>query len=171
MKSVESNGASLKLPFPKGTSMLHPECEIVLKIKTAGVAKEDICIEAVTIGLDVTLRDIQQQLKEQSHPWTISKVFPCSAIVGPWLSVEEVPDYLERLFSFSSGKKILQSGKGKDMRLPPHEALKYISQFFPLCPGDLIFTGTPGLVSSVEPTHSYGVQWEKALDYSVQWTD
>ena len=173
MKSAESNGTTLTLPFPRGAGKVHPECEIVLKVKKRGyqLTEENFVIEAVTIGLDVTLRDIQQQLKEKSYPWTISKVFPGSAVVGPWLSVAGLPDYLERRFSFSKDKNILQSGKGKDMRLSPSEALQYINQFFPLCSGDLVFTGTPGLVTSVEPTHPYRVRWEKLLDYTVVWTD
>ena len=151
---------------------LHHECEIVLRMRRGGYqlssAEALSCIDAVTLGLDMTLRDRQTVLKKQGHPWTISKVFPDSAIVGPWVGLPSFRDYLSVPFTFSLDETLRQKGIGTEMSLSPGEAISHVSQFFPLCPGDLIFTGTPKGVGQVKCGETGTLRWG-LLSYRVRW--
>lgn len=172
LRSIRRDGGSLALRFPQNQLSVHPECEIVLKLKRGGYRlptyKAEEAIAAVTVGLDMTLRDKQTQLKKSGHPWTLSKVFPDSAIVGPWKKISEFPNYLDEPFSFFVDGELRQQGRASQMRLSPSDCIAYTSQFFPLCPGDLIFTGTPGRVHPIAPEQIGTLQWGE-ISYSVRW--
>lgn len=162
----------LELCIPRDAGTVHHEVEIVLRLDKGGYrvdAKEaERLIGAVTLGLDMTLRDRQQAQKKAGHPWTTSKVFIDSAIVGPWMRVSEFPNYLQEKFSLALDSRLAQQGFGKDMSFSPAECVAYISEFFPLCAGDLIFTGTPAGVGPVNPGQKGNLQWGP-IQYSVMW--
>lgn len=161
LKKVE--GTSLTIPFPKGKGEVHPECEIVLEM---GKMKKEI--RSVTLGLDMTLRDLQSHLKKAGHPWTIAKVFPNSAIIGPLVPVTQFNSWQTEPFSLEIDGRIRQKGKTTEMVLPPLEILDYIEQHFPLCAGDLIFTGTPAGVGTVVSQSRARLSWGK-IQFEVQW--
>lgn len=167
----------LELAIPQNSGTLHFEAEIVLRLERGGykldLKEAEKCIGAVSVGLDMTLRDLQNTQKKNGHPWTTSKVFPDSAIVGPWVRLSEFPNYLEESFTFLLNDEVRQQDVGKNMRMNPTELVSFISEFFPLVPGDLIYTGTPAGVSHVEAGQKgvlkfgdihYSVIWKKALD-------
>lgn len=158
---------STTITLPKNRGQIHPECEIVGRIRMTARGPE---IDAVTLGLDMTLRDIQGQLKKNGHPWEISKVFAGSSIIGPWISLSEFPDYLEKEFSFSVQGEIKQKGKGNQMRVLPLDCLRAAEESFPICDGDLIFTGTPAGVGPVLSGQISELRWENKLRFKVEWS-
>jgi len=127
-----------------------------------------LLIESVTVGLDMTWRDRQTELKRQGLPWTVAKVFVDSAVVGPFIPISKMKDYLETSFSIEVDGRLRQSACGSEMILKPAEAIAYASQFFPLCPGDLIFTGTPAGVGDVHTGNVAILRFGK-IHYSVIW--
>lgn len=162
----------LELVIPQGQGALHFETEIVLRLERGGykldLKEAEKCIGAVTVGLDMTFRDLQATQKKNGHPWTTSKVFPDCAVVGPWVRLSEFSNYLEENFTFLLNDEMRQQNVGKNMRMNPIEIVSYISEFFPLVAGDLIFTGTPAGVSQVEAGQR-GVLKYGDINYSVVW--
>ncbi len=162
----------LELSIPQNCGSLHFETEIVLRLERGGykldLKEAEKCIGAVSLGLDMTLRDLQATQKKNGHPWTTSKVFPDSAVVGPWVRISEFPNYLEENFTFMLNEEVRQQDMGKNMRMSPIEMVSYISEFFPLVAGDLIFTGTPAGVANVELGHK-GILKYGDICYSVLW--
>lgn len=158
--------------FPENSGELHHEIEIVLRVakdvyQLKSNETENI-IDAVTLGLDMTLRTRQAQLKKAGHPWTTAKVFKDAAIIGPWINIADFPNYLTTEFSLSVDNNIRQQGKGDQMSFDPNMLLVYISQFFPLCKGDLIFTGTPAGVNAIEKNAHAKLMWDR-YSYQVKW--
>lgn len=162
-RSLAKKGDSIEVELPVSRGSIHHECEIVVRLNAA---KE---IDAVTLGLDLTLRDLQAQLKKNGHPWEISKVFNGSAIIGPWIPLAQFTDYLNQEFSFSINGQIRQKGKGADMRLLPLECLRYAHEYFPINAGDVIFTGTPAGVGPVQPGEVSELRWNSELLFTVKW--
>jgi 2-keto-4-pentenoate hydratase/2-oxohepta-3-ene-1,7-dioic acid hydratase in catechol pathway len=162
----------LELSYPHDAGALHHETEIVLRLDKGGykldLKEAERIIGAITLGLDMTLRDRQEVLKKNGHPWTVSKVFPDSAVVGPWRRVSEFPEYLDEKFSLTIDGTLRQHGYGKEMRMSPAEAVAYASEFFPLCAGDLIFMGTPEGVGPILPGTKANLSWGP-IRYSVLW--
>jgi 2-keto-4-pentenoate hydratase/2-oxohepta-3-ene-1,7-dioic acid hydratase in catechol pathway len=148
--------------LPSGRGQIHPECEIVLRLTESGT------IDAVTLGLDMTLRDVQASLKKNGHPWEISKVFPGSAIIGKWIPFNEFPGYLDEEFSLLVDGKVRQRGLGAEMRLSPSECIAHASEYFPLRGGDALFTGTPAGVGPVTSGQIAELTWGSHLKYRVR---
>jgi len=172
LKQAMHWGESIQAIFPDDNEAVQPECEIVLCLArdgynmTAHDAKQSI--GAVSLGLDMTLRTRQAQLKKQGHPWTTAKVFPDAAIIGPWVPHQQFTDFMTCEFMLSLDGRLSQRAKGIEMMMHPIDLLMYVSQFFPLKAGDIIFTGTPAGVSSVVRGSTAQLQWG-SYDYSVQW--
>ena len=156
-------GETLEISLPRGKGEIHFETEIVLRIKN-GLPTD------VSLGLDLTLRTIQSELKKAGHPWTLGKVFPHSAVVGPWIPIQSFPRYLETPFHLAVNGKACQVGMGKDMRMSPTQLLAYAAEWFPLCDGDLFFTGTPAGVGALHPGDLAELQWGEGFSYCVRMT-
>lgn len=123
------------LPWDRGT--IHHECEIVFKLYKKNII-------GLALGLDLTLRDLQKQLKEKGHPWEISKTFKNSAIVTPIKGLRDFPtDWQKTPFTLKVNGEIRQQACLSDAIMKADEIIHYVDKFFPLCDGDLIFTGTP----------------------------
>jgi acylpyruvate hydrolase len=171
---VATPGESLSLRVPAQAGSLHYETEIVLRLDKGGykldVKEAERIIGAVSLGLDMTLRDRQQALKKAGHPWETGKVFADAACVGPWTRVSEFPNYLTEKFSFVLEGQLKQQASGKDMTLSPAECVAYASSFFPLMPGDLVFTGTPAGVGEVLPGQKGTLSWGP-VQYQVIWKE
>ena len=162
----------LEVSLPGARGQVHHECEIVLKIKKGGfnmsLHEAESAIGEVTLGLDMTLRDLQTKLKKSGSPWTVAKVFPDSAIIGPWIPIEQFKGYLETPFSFKVNGVTKQEGLVSEMTLSPKECVAYISSQFPLCEGDIIFTGTPKGVGPVVPGDKAMLTFG-SIEYGVVW--
>lgn len=139
--------------YPNFTNDLHHEIELVFKIdkkvKSLTPTNAWSCISHVTVGIDFTARDLQQKCKEKSLPWEIAKAFDHSAVIGAWLAVESLD--LESLgFHLQKNGKTVQQGTIANMIFPVTKLMPYISQFFTLNKGDLLFSGTPSGVGPVQ---------------------
>jgi 2-keto-4-pentenoate hydratase/2-oxohepta-3-ene-1,7-dioic acid hydratase in catechol pathway len=132
----------LTLPWQRGP--IHHECEVVLKLYKKNVI-------AVALGLDLTLREIQKKLKEQGHPWEISKVFKNSAIITPFKAIRDFTNWQEEVFSLKVNNELRQQGRLSEALMNTNEMIHYIDEFFPFCDGDIIFTGTPAGVAALNP--------------------
>lgn len=165
-------GTQLDLYFPAEDTAVQPECEIVLRVAHDGFEmtyeEAQHAISDVTLGLDMTLRTRQSQLKKLGHPWTTAKVFKDAAVLGPWLPYNQFDKYMEVEFQLLIDGILRQSAKGSDMMMHPTNLLVYISKFFPLKAGDIIYTGTPAGVTSITKNTTAELRWNNN-QYSVKW--
>ncbi len=165
-------GDELCIYFPTEDNAVQPECEIVLRLAHDGfqmtIEEAKNAISAVTVGLDMTLRTRQSQLKKQGHPWTTAKVFKDAAVLGPWIPYDTFNNYLEAEFQLIIDGTTRQRAKGLDMMMQPEDLLVYISQFFPLKAGDIIYTGTPAGVTSISKNSAAELRWNNNY-YRVKW--
>lgn len=172
LKQAKHWNDTLSLEFPHNRGELHFECEVVLRIAQDGyqltASEATHAIDALTLGLDMTLRDLQSEQKKQGKPWTTSKVFKDAAVIGPWIPVTDFADYLNTEFTFTLNGAVRQRATAAEMMLKPQDLIVYISQFFPLCKGDIIFTGTPAGVGPVTVGAKGKLSWRN-WQYFVEW--
>ncbi|MDR3625536.1 MAG: fumarylacetoacetate hydrolase family protein [Ignavibacteriaceae bacterium] len=140
--------------YPSYSNDMHHEVELVLLIgKNIKDADEKTAEEAIAgygVGLDMTLRDVQNELKKKGHPWTIAKGFDTSAVLSDFILKRDYELSLNEEISLSVNGGIRQKEKLNMMLFPPVKIIQYISSLFTLEEGDLIFTGTPKGVGKVE---------------------
>lgn len=142
-------------PFyhPDFSKDIHYECELVFRICKQGRSIEEKFAhkyyDAVTVGIDFTARDLQDEQKKKGLPWEIAKAFDHSAVIGPWQYIGETEKNLKRNFRLDLNSKTVQEGNSQHMMFQPEQIIAYISQFFTLQTGDILFTGTPKGVGSV----------------------
>lgn len=139
--------------YPSFSKDIHYECELVLRIGKNGKCIEEQFahryVRDVTLGIDFTARDIQDLCKQKGHPWEIAKAFDHSAPLGEF---QELPGDWEKngfQFQFFKNGNLVQNGDSKWMLFSIPKLLAYISQYFKLQLGDLIFTGTPAGVGPI----------------------
>lgn len=140
-------------PFyhPSFSENIHHEIELVVKIKKNGKSihpkfAHDYYDE-VGLGIDFTARDLQDKLKEKGQPWEIAKAFDHSAVQGGFVKVDDLPADIE--FSLEKNGIKVQEGHASDMIFDFNFLITYISKYFTLQVGDLIYTGTPAGVGKV----------------------
>jgi 2-keto-4-pentenoate hydratase/2-oxohepta-3-ene-1,7-dioic acid hydratase in catechol pathway len=140
-KEIKNQG-TISLPWERG--LIHHECEVVFKLYKKNII-------GLGLGLDLTLRDLQKELKTKGHPWEISKVFKNSAICTPIQGVRDFLNWQETPFILKVNGEIRQESKLSNALLKPNDIIHYVNKFFPICDGDLIFTGTPAGVGPLNP--------------------
>lgn len=142
-----------KIVKPSFGNDLHHEIELVLligkKVKDANDKDADDAIAGYGLGLDMTLRDVQNQLKEKGNPWTISKCFDTSAVLSEFILKKDYKLTMNEEISLSINGNIRQKEVLNKMIFYPVQIVEYISSLMTLEEGDLIFTGTPKGVSKV----------------------
>ena len=126
--------------------------------------------DAVTVGIDFTARDVQQQLREKGLPWDLSKSFDGAAAIGEWVGKDKIPDVQALRFHLDINGQTVQEGCTADMVFGIDEIVAYISQYFTLKTGDVIFTGTPAGVGPVHiDDHLEGyVEERKVLEFNCK---
>lgn len=133
--------------YPEFTNELHYECEIVLRVCKNGKYIQDRhagkYYDAITAGIDFTARDLQNELKSKGLPWERAKAWDNSAVIGSWIPVTELKNKNEINFSLQKNKEQVQKGNTRDMIFAFDEIVAFISNYFSINIGDLIFTGTP----------------------------
>ncbi len=145
-----------KQPFfiPDFSNNIHHEVEVLVKIKKLGKYIDrkfaHKYYDEIGLGIDFTARDLQSQLKEKGLPWEKAKAFDGAAVVGKWVSKEEFLDVNDINFRLEKNEEIVQQGNTKLMLWKIDELIEYVSQFFTLKIGDIIFTGTPAGVGQVK---------------------
>lgn len=170
---VPARGDTVEAPFPANRGLLHHECEIVVRIGRSGsnlsVAEAEAAIDAVTLGLDMTLRDVQQKLKKAGQPWEVGKVFAGSAILGPWITGHEAEAFRRQSFSIRVDGEVRQTGHEGQMSLTPAECVAYASEYFPLFAGDVLYTGTPKGVGPIVSGSKAELFWGESVIARVTW--
>lgn len=139
--------------YPSFSHEMHHETELVLligeRIKNADLNAAERAIIAYGIGLDMTLRDVQSELKKKGHPWTIAKCFDTSTVLSEFITKFSHQLTLNEFISLKINGEIRQRDQLNKMIHKPAEVVQYISSLMTLEKGDLIFTGTPKGVSKV----------------------
>ena len=126
--------------------------------------------DAVTVGIDFTARDLQNKLRAEGKPWEISKGFDNSAVIGDFVPVSRFNDVQNLNFHLHIDGTQVQQGNTKDMIFKIDDLIAYVSQFYTLKIGDLLYTGTPvgvGPVSIGQHLEGY-LEGEKLLDFYVR---
>jgi len=142
-------------PFflPDFSKELHHEIELVIKISKLGKNIEakfaHRYYDEIGLGIDFTARDIQRQLIEKGLPWEKAKAFDSSAVLGKFLTKEELGDMGQILFSLKRNGETVQSGDSQLMIFPFDTIIEHVSKYVTLKIGDLIYTGTPAGVGPV----------------------
>lgn len=140
--------------YPEFTKDLHYELEVVLRINRLGRSINKRFAhryyDAVTLGIDFTARDLQQNCKQKGLPWEIAKAFDFSAPIGQFIPKEEIADLGNIDFRLEKNDIVVQQGNTRDMIFCYDELIDYISRFVTFKIGDLMFTGTPAGVGSVQ---------------------
>lgn len=145
-----------EIAIPKNLGSVHHELEIALLVgKTLKHANRQTVLDSIVgigLGLDLTLRDLQKNLKEKGHPWERAKAFDDSCPLSNFISTGDLNDAIkekEIIFSLVKNGKIQQQGNSHEMIFSMVELSCYISQFFTLEKGDVILTGTPSGVGEL----------------------
>lgn len=143
-------------PFylPSFSKDMHYETELVFRVSKNGKSISEkfalTYIDAVTVGIDFTARDLQAKCKSKGLPWEIAKAFDNSAVLGRWKSLSEFSDVHNISFSMNRNQQTAQQGNSRDMIFSIEKIISYVSVFFTLQQGDIIYTGTPAGVAVVQ---------------------
>ena len=139
--------------YPEFTQDIHHELELVLKIGKNGrhVQPEFALdyIQEIGLGIDFTARDLQSELKAKGQPWELAKGFDGSAVLGRFVTPNELPGLSNLEFYLEKNGERVQHGFSKDMLFSFQDIICFVSQYFKLQMGDLIYTGTPAGVGPV----------------------
>ena len=163
-------------PFfiPEFTNKVDYETELVVRIcrlgKNIAPRFAHRYYDAVTVGIDFTARDLQRKLRAEGKPWEISKGFDNSAVIGDFVSVSRFKDVQNLDFHLDIDGNTVQKGNTRDMIFKIDEIIAYVSKFYTLKIGDLLYTGTPvgvGPVSIGNHLEGY-LEGEKLLDFYVR---
>lgn len=144
-------------PFviPEFTEDVHHEVEILVKINKVGKYIDTkfahTYYDEIGLGIDFTARDLQSKLKEKGLPWEKAKAFDGSAVIGDFYPISEFVSIENVNFELHSNGEVVQKGNTNFMLWKIDELISYVSQFFTLKKGDVIFTGTPEGVKAVKP--------------------
>jgi len=142
-------------PFfiPPFSEDVHYEVEVLVRINRIGKHIQEKFshkyYDEIGLGIDFTARDLQAKLKAKGLPWEKAKAFDGAAVVGAWVSKSELPNVDNLNFQMKKNNEIVQSGTTSLMLWKIDEIISYVSQFFTLKIGDIIFTGTPAGVGKV----------------------
>ena len=163
-------------PFfiPDFSQEVHYEAELVVRICRLGknIAERFAhrYYDAVTVGIDFTARDLQRKFRSVGDPWELSKGFDSSAAIGDFVSVDKFQNLQNLNFHLDIDGRTVQSGNTADMVFKIDEVIAYVSRFFTLKIGDLLYTGTPvgvGPVHVDEHLQCY-LEDEKLLDFYIR---
>ncbi|RUO78740.1 isomerase/hydrolase [Idiomarina tyrosinivorans] len=138
---------SVLIPDPERFGECHHELEIALllgqPLTEATPAQAAAAVIGISLGLDLTLRDIQQQLKHKGQPWECAKAFDHACPLGRFIHVDALLDWQQLEFSLTIDGEQRQHGSTDDMLWSMADLISEMSQCFTLDPGDVIMTGTP----------------------------
>ena len=139
--------------MPEFSKDMHFECELVYRVCKNGkhIAAQFASkyVDAVAVGIDFTARDVQSNQKTKGLPWEIAKAFDNSAVVSEFTPISAIAHPSSINFSMEKNGTTVQTGNSADMLYAIDTIIEYLSQFFTLQQGDLIYTGTPAGVGPV----------------------
>jgi 2-keto-4-pentenoate hydratase/2-oxohepta-3-ene-1,7-dioic acid hydratase in catechol pathway len=144
LKAGTSIETSSKIKLPSWSNEIHYELELAFWVD------EKLSYSHITLALDLTARDAQNEAKAKSAPWTLAKSFQGACPLGSWLSLSEIQNLDDLTFTLHVNDQIRQSGRVQDMIFNPATLLTYVQSHFPLTPSDVILTGTPAGVGPLQ---------------------
>ena len=142
-------------PFfiPDFSDDVHHELEVLIKINRVGKHIERRFVhkyyDEITVGIDFTARDVQARCKEKGLPWEKAKAFDGAAVIGKWVPKTKFADLDNLDFKLTKNEQVVQDGNTSHMLWKIDELIEYVSKYFTLKIGDVIFTGTPAGVGKV----------------------
>ncbi|MCE2611508.1 fumarylacetoacetate hydrolase family protein [Flavobacteriaceae bacterium D16] len=141
--------------IPEFSNDIHYEVELLVKIKKVGKHIQSRFAhkyyDEIGLGIDFTARDLQKNLKEKGLPWEKAKGFDGAAVIGKWMPKTSLPHVDNLHFSLIKNGETVQKGHTANMLWKVDELISYVSAFFMLKKGDILFTGTPAGVGRVKP--------------------
>lgn len=141
--------------YPDFSHQIHYETELVLHICKTGknIDEKDApyYYDAITVGIDFTARDLQNQCKAKGHPWEKAKAFDGSAVIGKFKSIKDLDNSDDIAFGMKLNGEWRQQGHSRDMIFGFEKLITHVSHFVTLKEGDFVFTGTPQGVGAVHP--------------------
>ena len=163
-------------PFflPDHIGRIDYETELVVRICRVGKSISQQFAhryyDAVTVGIDFTARDLQKKLRSEGKPWDLCKGFDGAAAIGEWVDKEKFLDIQGIHFHLDINGKTVQEGCTSDMLYKVDEIISYISKYYTLKTGDILYTGTPAGVGPVQiEDHLEGyIEDKKVLDFRVK---
>ena len=139
--------------IPEFTKEVHYELELIIKIKKVGKYIDQKFAhkyyDEISLGIDFTARDVQNHLKSKGLPWEKAKGFDGAAVIGKWKTKSQFKDLQDLNFSLKKNEEIVQNANTSLMLWKIDELISYVSSFFMLKKGDVIFTGTPAGVGKI----------------------
>jgi len=165
-----------KKPFflPDDLGRIDYETELVVRIcrlgKSIPARFAHRYYDAVTVGIDFTARDLQKQLRQAGQPWDLCKGFDGAAAIGEWVSVDKFRDIQAIHFHLDINGATVQEGCTSDMLFKVDEIIAYVSRYFTLKTGDILYTGTPAGVGPVHINdHLTGyIEDRKVMEFNVK---
>lgn len=163
-------------PFfpPDDLGRIDYETEVVVRICRLGKSIPQQFArryyDAATVGIDFTARELQRKLKDKGLPWDLSKGFDGAAALGEWVELDCLPDIQALHFRLDINGQTVQQGCTADMLFQVDELISYISRYFTLKTGDILYTGTPAGVGPVHvDDHLEGfLEDRKVLEFNVK---
>ncbi len=160
------------ITWPAEFGGCHHELEVAILIgkraSKVSAAEAGGCIAGVGLGLDLTLRELQNQLKAKGHPWELAKAFDGSCPLGAFVHPAEFPDLRHIALELKINGETRQKGNTSDMLTPIVELIAYISRYFSLVPGDVILTGTPAGVGPLKVGDLLTLSLDGRFEFSAQ---
>lgn len=162
-------------PFyiPSFSQDVHHELELVVRIEKMGKTIlpqfAHKYYSHITLGIDFTARDLQNELKSKGLPWELSKAFDHSALVGDFIPIGDM-DVQDLHFSMTKNDQMVQKGHTADMIFKINDIISFVSNYFTLKTGDLIFTGTPEGVGKVNIGDKFKAELEgkQLLEFDIK---
>ncbi|KAA2216435.1 fumarylacetoacetate hydrolase family protein [Maribacter flavus] len=158
--------------IPEFSNDVHYEVEVLVKIKRVGKhIKEEFAgtyYDEIGLGIDFTARDLQSKLKDKGLPWEKAKGFDGAAVIGEWMPKSNFKDLNNLNFSLLKNGEAVQKGNTSLMLWKIDEIISYVSTFFMLKKGDVIFTGTPAGVGKVSANDYLTGYLEEAELFNVK---
>ena len=152
--SVVSIRQGVVRPNPALYGETHYEAELCVQLaadlSAATIEEAKQAVGGVTLGLDLTLRELQAELKEKGHPWERAKCFDGACVLGDWLDPQVFGDFTDIHYQLTINDALKQDGDSALMLFPVYELLVNISHAFSLQAGDVIMTGTPSGVGALQ---------------------
>lgn len=160
------------IPYPPKTKNLHFEAELVVAISKPG-SNIDVNtamdhVYGYAVGLDLTRRDLQQNMKDLARPWELGKAFDASAPISAIVPKDHVSDIQNISIQLKQNNELKQDGNSNQMIWNIPECISYLSQYFSLQAGDLIFTGTPSGVGAANINDVLNVSASQIGEFSLQ---
>lgn len=163
---------SKNFDIPKGQGECHNELELAVLIakplKCVSLDEVENAIWGYSLALDLTLRDVQEQLKRQGHPWERAKGFDGSCPVGPFVEKSAVANHDNLNFELLVNGQQRQAGNSQDMIFSINALISEISHSFTLLPGDIVLTGTPKGVAALCPDDVLTVKFQDFFQLSTK---